>query len=79
MFMHLVRLMENYCSEAEREGVSKAEVSQRSVGKWCTVLYLYQSVCQSSTLLQRNHGEEQEGEKSDGDGEIKKRVGNHGR
>lgn len=43
--------------------MSKAEVSQRSVVKWCTVLYLYQSVCQSGTLLQQNPGEEQEGEK----------------
>lgn len=32
------------------------------MGKWFTVLYLYQSVCKSSTLLQRNEGEEQEDE-----------------
>lgn len=37
--------------------------SGRSVGKWFTVLYLYQSVCQSSTLLQHNEEEEQEDEK----------------
>lgn len=34
----------------------------RTVGKWHRVLYLYQPVCQSSTLLQRIEGEEQEDE-----------------
>lgn len=36
-----------------------------SAGKRFTVLYLYQSVCQSSALLQRNEGEEQEDEKKE--------------
>lgn len=35
------------------------------MGKWFTVLYLYQSVCQSSTLLQRSEGKEQQYEKKD--------------
>lgn len=36
---------------------------QRGSQWWVTVLYLYQPVCQSSTLLQRRHRKEQEDEK----------------
>lgn len=46
----------------------------RSMGTWLTVLYLYQSVCQSSTLLQCSEGKEQEDEKKR-DGEKVKDTG----
>lgn len=55
--MHFWRVR---CSVAVQESRKKTRRTARSVGKWFTVLYLYQSVCQSSTLLQRSEGEEQE-------------------